>query len=114
MTCFSLVNEIGIEVRVAHYPSYCSKYNPIERRFFPHVSRACQGVLFDSLDTVVNLMRKASTKTGLRATVHVIRRLYETGRKATAKFKQDMPILFDEILPKWNYRAVPVVPDTNG
>ena len=40
----SLVNEIGIEVRVAHYPSYCSKYNPIERRFFPHVSRACQGV----------------------------------------------------------------------
>ncbi len=35
-----------------HYPSYCSKYNPIERRFFPHVGRACQGVLFDTLDTV--------------------------------------------------------------
>ena len=40
-----LVNAIGIEIRVAHYPSYCSKYNPIERRFFPHVwsrpARAC-------------------------------------------------------------------------
>ncbi len=60
----SLVNQIGVEVRIAHYPSYCSKYNPIERRFFPHLGRACQGVLFDTLETVVGLMRKASTKTG--------------------------------------------------
>jgi len=36
-----LVDEIGIEIRVAHYPAYCSKYNPIEHRFFPHVTRAC-------------------------------------------------------------------------
>ena len=37
----SVVNSIGIPIRVAHYPSYCSKYNPIERRFFPHISRVC-------------------------------------------------------------------------
>ena len=109
----SLVNQIGVEVRIAHYPSYCSKYNPIERRFFPHISRACQGILFDTLDTVVALMRKASTKTGLRTTVNVIRRIYETGRKATADFKEHMPIIFDHILPKWNYLAVPANPDTN-
>jgi len=29
-----LVDEIGIEIRVAHYPAYCSKYNPIEHRLF--------------------------------------------------------------------------------
>jgi len=109
----SLVNQIGVEVRIAHYPSYCSKYNPIERRFFPHISRACRGVLFDTLETVVALMRKASTKTGLRATVNVIRRVFETGRKATEDFKQNMPIIFDDILPRWNYLAVPSNPDTN-
>ena len=102
-----LVNDLGIEIRVAHYPSYCSKFNPIERRFFPHVSRACQGILFDTLDTVVRLMRKTSTATGLRATVNVIRRVYETGRKVAANFKETMTILFDDVLPKWNYRAVP-------
>ena len=102
-----LVNDIGIEIRVAHYPSYCSKYNPIERRFFPHVGRACQGMLFDTLDTVVGLMRKTVTTTGLRATVNVIRRIYETGRKVAADFKKRMTILFDDILPRWNYRAVP-------
>lgn len=102
-----LANELGVEIRVAHYPSYCSKYNPIERRLFPHVGRACQGLLFDTLDTVVGLMRKASTSTGLKTTVNVIHRIYETGRKVADNFKTSMQILFDDLLPKWNYRATP-------
>jgi hypothetical protein len=52
-------------------------------------------------------MRKASTSTGLRTTVNVIRRHYETGRKATAQLKQHLKIVFDKRLPKWNYRAIP-------
>jgi integrase len=68
-----LANRIGIEIRVAHYPPYCSKYNPIERRFVPHLGRACRGMLFDTLDTVVCLMRRAATSTGLTTTVNVIR-----------------------------------------
>jgi hypothetical protein len=102
-----LVDQIGVEIRVAHYPSYCSKYNLIERRFFPHITRACQGMLFDSLETVATLMRKATTSTGLRTTVNVIRRHYETGRKATEQMKQNLKIVFDDLLPKWNYRAIP-------
>ena len=38
-----LANRLGLEIRVAHYPPYCSKHNPIEHRVFPHVTRACQG-----------------------------------------------------------------------
>jgi hypothetical protein len=102
-----LADDLGITIRVAHYPSYCSKYNPIERRFFPHLGRACEGVLFDTLETVVSLMRRATTSTGLRTTVNVVKRVYETGRKVAAKFKETTRILFDELLPKWNYRAVP-------
>jgi hypothetical protein len=102
-----LVNDLGIEIRVAHYPSYCSKFNPIERRFFPHVARACRGMLFDTLDTAVRLMRKASTTTGLQTTVNVIRRGYEIGRKVADKFKATTNLLFDDLLPKWNYVAVP-------
>lgn len=102
-----LVNDLGVEIRVAHYPSYCSKFNPIERRFFPHVARACQGMLFDTLDAVVRLMRKASTTTGLRTTVNVIRRAYEIGREVARDFKQTMTIQFDTLLPKWNYCVIP-------
>lgn len=103
----TLADTIGLEIRVAHYPSYCSKYNPIERRLFPHITRACSGMLFDTLDTVVGLMRKATTRTGLRTTVNVIRRLYETGRNATEEMKHNLSILFDDLLPRWNYRAMP-------
>lgn len=103
----SLVNDIGVEIRVAHYPSYCSKYNPIERRFFPHVGRACLGKLFDTVETAVELMRRTATVTGLTATVNVIRRVYETGRQAAKDFKANTTILFDGLLPQWNYRAVP-------
>jgi len=105
----AVANSIGVEIRVAHYPSYCSKYNLIERRFFPHVGRACTGMLFDTLQTVVDLMRNASTSTGLKTTVNVIRRLYETGRTITDAMKQTIrsTIVFDAFLPKWNYTLIP-------
>ena len=102
-----LVNHIGIEIRIAHYPPYNSKYNPIEHRLFPHVTRACQGVVFRSVELVKELMAKTKTSKGLRVTVDVIDKVYQTGRKATAGFKENMSIKFDQFLPKWNYTAVP-------
>lgn len=105
----AVVNEIGIEVRVAHFPSYCSKYNPIERRFFPHISRVCTGMLFDTLERAVTLMRKAATSTGLKTTVNVIKRIYETGRNATEAMKETIrsTLTFHDLLPKWNYTVTP-------
>lgn len=107
----AVVNAIGIEVRVAHYPSYCSKYNLIERRFFSHVSRTCTGMLFDTLDRAVELMRKTSTSTGLRTTVNVIKRVYEKGRNATEAIKQTIreTVAFHDSLPKWNYTIAPQI-----
>ncbi len=102
-----LSESIGMEIRIAHYPPYCSKYNPIERRFFPHVGRACAGMLFDCLETVVTLMRRTKTRTGLAATVNVIERAYATGRNATAEIKAMINIMHDKLLPKWNYVASP-------
>ena len=102
-----LVDRIGIEIRVAHYPPYASKYNPIDHRLFPHLTRACQGVIFESMDLVKGLMEQAKTSTGLRVTVEILDKVYQTGRKYEVGFKEDMKIVFDEILPKWNYRAIP-------
>ncbi len=103
----ALADEIGIEIRIAHYPPYCSKYNPIEHRLFPHVTRACQGVVFANIKLVKELMEKTHTQTGLKAFVHIIDKVYQTGRKVTEEFKQTMLIVFDALLPQWNYCAVP-------
>ena len=102
-----LATKIGLPIRVAHYPSYCSKYNPIERRLFPHIGRVCQGKLFDSIGRVAQLMRRATTVPGLRTTVRVIDKTYETGRKLGKAAKESIQIKYDELIPKWNYVAEP-------
>lgn len=103
----TLVDEIGVEIRIAHYPPYTSKYNPIEHRLFPHVTRACQGVIFSSLDLVKQLMEKTATATGLKVSVQIMDKVYQTARKVADDFKATMNIVFDDILPQWNYTAVP-------
>lgn len=103
-----LADELGIEIRIAHYPPYCSKYNPIEHRLFPHVTRACQGVLFTSVKLVKELIEKTKTSKGLKVFVKVIDTVYQTGRKVANDFKQTMRIVFDDFLPAWNYRAIPI------
>lgn len=106
-----LVKELGIEIRVAHYPPYNSKYNPIEHRLFPHVTRACQGMILKSVELVKELMEKTKTGKGLRVTVNMINKVYQTGRKVSSEFKENIKengsIKFDQFLPKWNYTIVP-------
>jgi hypothetical protein len=81
-----LADDWGIEIRVAHYPPYCSKHNPIEHRVFPHVTRACQGVVFESVLLVKALMERARTKTGLRVTVDILTTHYPAKEKAPPDF----------------------------
>lgn len=102
-----LADELGIQIRIAHYPPYCSKHNPIEHRLFPHVTRACQGVLFTSVELVKQLILKTKTSKGLKVFVDIMEQVYQTGRKVAEDFKQNMRIAFDDFLPAWNYTAIP-------
>jgi len=104
----ALSDRLNLRVRIAHYPSYCSKYNPIEHRVFPHVTRACKGVPMETVDTAKYYIEKTETTTGLKVVARIIRKIYETGRKYAASFKEDMTIKFDDFLPKWNYVAIPI------
>jgi hypothetical protein len=103
----ALAERLGLEIRIAHYPPYCSKHNPIEHRLFPHVTRACQGVVFHSIDIAKQFMEKAKTIAGLKVTVVILAGVYETGKKCAPDFMQNMTIVFDDFLPRWNYRALP-------
>lgn len=105
----TLANRTGLTLRIAHYPSYCSKYNPIEHRVFPHITRACEGVVFDRVPLVRQLIERARTSTGLRVTVDILDKIYETGRKAVDCLKSTINIVLDTRLPKWNYTISPQV-----
>ena len=105
-----LSNRLGLKIRICHYPPYCSKYNPIEHRVFPHVPPACQGVPLETLETTKYYMEKTETTKGLSVVVRMLDKVYETGRKYAKDFKKNMTIQFDKYLPKWNYTAVPNTP----
>jgi hypothetical protein len=102
-----LSEELKIEIRIAHYPPYTSKYNPIEHRLFPHITRACKGIIFKSIGLVNEVISKTSTSTGLTVFTTILDKTFETGRKVAKDFKENMKIQFDEWLPQWNYVAVP-------
>jgi hypothetical protein len=102
-----LVNKIRIPIRVAHYPPYCSKYNPIEHRFFPHVTRAWQGAVFYTVELMQRLVARVRTSTGLKTTVTLLKKFYHHQRKASDRFLENFPIRFEPSLPEWNYTVVP-------
>lgn len=96
-----------LEIRVAHYPPYTSKYNAIEHRLFPHLTRACHGVVLQTVELVRDLMQTAHTATGLEVTVDILRHVYHTGLQVNAHMKAQLQLLCDDFLSKWNYRLFP-------
>jgi len=102
-----LVNQIEVPIRMAHYPPHCSKYNPIEHRFFSHVTRAWSGLIFRTMQIVIDGLRRVWTSTGLKVTYAVVNKVYQLKRQTSQHFLEAYPIQFDDYLPDWNYTVVP-------
>lgn len=103
----SLADSIDLEIRVAHFPPYCSKWNYIEHRVFPHLTRTLQGVVFDSYEVFKDMTEKTKTQKGLSVKANIITKTYETKRKTSVQYFEEQPIYFDEYLSNWNYVAYP-------
>jgi hypothetical protein len=103
-----LANRTGLEIRVPHYPPYCSKWNPIEHRFFPHVTRSMQGIYLDSTETVRDCINeRATTSTGLTTRAYILDKKFERGVKEKAPLPDGMPLEKHAELPEWNYTCHP-------
>jgi hypothetical protein len=103
----NLSNILGIELRMAHYPPYTSKWNPIEHRVFPHITRSLSGVILLTVSIVKELIKKTTTKTGLKVFARVSKKIYKTGRKVASDFYEHANIKFDSVLGNWNYVVNP-------
>jgi hypothetical protein len=98
-------SRLGIPIRVAHLPPYCSKYNPIDHRLFCHLTRSLQGLLCRSIELIRDALARTTTSTGLNVVVELARRTYQAGVKATDTYLANEPILRDKRLPLFNYVA---------
>ena len=63
--------------------------------------------MFHSVALAKKFIAMTKTTTGLKVTVEVLDGVYVTGKKVASDFLANMRIIFDENMPRWNYRATP-------
>ena len=73
----TFAQQYQLTVRLAYYPPYHSKYNPIER-CWGILENHWNGTLLDSIDTVLQFA-KSMTWNGLSPVVHLVTTTYQTG-----------------------------------
>lgn len=103
-------DEIGRVIRVAHYPPYCSKYNPIEHRLFPFITKAWEGVMLDNVETMIHLIetRTRNLKCGIKIIAESINLVFKKGIKVLDNYLDACNIIHDSVNEKWNYQIVPM------
>lgn len=102
-----LANELNMKLKIVHYPPYTSKWNPIEHKVFPHITRSLAGIRLDSVETAKAAIESAKTKTGLVVVADILQKTYEKGKKATQACLEHLKIKAGDSLPKLNYTVSP-------
>ena len=104
-----LAERLGISIVVMHYPPYCSKYNPIEHKLFPHITRSWSGAPLLTVEDACERAAATVTKTGLIVFARVVEKEYEIGRALREDYWERLAkrVRFDETCHKWNYLISP-------
>lgn len=102
-----LANELGLSIRICHFPPSTSKWNKIEHRMFSFVTKNWRGRPLDSLATVVNLIANATTEAGLHIEADIDGTVYEKGIAVSDEEMESLNIKRDKFHGEWNYKIMP-------
>jgi Rhodopirellula transposase DDE domain len=102
-----LCDERGLTVVVCHYPTGCSKWNPIEHRLFSQISINWAGKPLRTWETVLGYLRDTTTTTGLEVKALFQDKAYEAGRSVSNEAMQTLNLEHHAICPQWNYTLRP-------
>jgi hypothetical protein len=97
----NLADEFQLNIQLAYYPPYHSKYNPIER-VWGVLENYWNGSLLDSLKTVFHFAQNM-TYNGVHPVVQIIEKTYHTGVKLTKKMMDELEKRLERLpgLEKW-------------
>ena len=102
-----LSDRYGVTVTVCHYPTGCSKWNPIEHRLFSQISLNWAGKPLRSLEIMLNYIRGTTTSTGLTVRAALLEGLFEKGQKVSDAQMQQLNIEHPSLCSRWNYTLRP-------
>jgi transposase len=106
----TFAHQYGLNVRLAYYPPYHSKYNPIER-CWGILERHWNGSILDTVEAVLNFTASMTWRS-LHPVVELVTTVYETGVRLTkaAMAEIEAQITRRPGLDKW---FVDILPATN-
>ena len=102
-----LSDRFGLTVTVCHYPTGCSKWNPIEHRLFSYISLNWVGKPLRTWDTMLGYIRGTTTTTGLEVQAFLHTGIYETGQSVSEMEMQQLNLERHVVCPNWNYTIRP-------
>ncbi|RPI67743.1 MAG: ISAzo13 family transposase [Geobacteraceae bacterium] len=102
-----LVDEIGIPIRVSHYPPGTSKWNKIEHRLFSFITMNWRGQPLISHEVMLNLIANTRTKTGLSVKAEIDSSAYPKGIKVPDDVFSAINLKRDDFHGDWNYSILP-------
>jgi hypothetical protein len=89
-----------LAVTVCHYPTGCSKWNPIEHRLFNHISLNWAGRPLRSWETMPAYIRGATTTTGLIVQAFLLEGEYPKGQRVSDAEMDQLNLERHEVCPK--------------
>jgi Rhodopirellula transposase DDE domain len=107
-----ICDPFGLVVTVCHYPTGCSKWNPVEHRLFGPISVNWAGRPLRDWDVLLACLRGTSTATGLAVAARLHDTAYAKGRTVSDQEMATLDLTPHEVCPRWNYTLRPRPPTT--
>lgn len=107
-----LSDRFGLEVTVCHYPTGCSKWNPIEYRLFSPISVNWAGQPLRTFESMAAWVRGTTTKTGLLVKAVLQDKVYQTGQRVSNDVMKSLRLQLHSVCPRWNYTLEPRLAQT--
>jgi transposase len=102
-----LADELRLPISVCHFPPGTSKWNKVEHRLFSFISQNWRGEPLADYETVVNLIARTKTTTGLKVSCRLDRRRYPLGQEVSAEEWAKLNLHRDAFHGEWNYEIRP-------
>ena len=102
-----LANDLGLQLRVCHFPPGTSKWNKIEHRMFCHVTQNWRGRPLTSYAVIVQLIGNTRTTTGLQIRAELDENVYPTKETVTAEQLANVRLTPAPFHGEWNYAIAP-------
>ena len=102
-----LADELGMTLKICHFPPGTSKWNKIEHRLFCFITKNWRGRPLTTYEVIVNLIASTTTKTGLIVRAALDPRQYETGITVSDEQLEHLRLTRAKFHGEWNYSIKP-------